>query len=213
MYNNLLLFAELLGLIPIILFYRGKKNDKFTIFFLPFIWLVALSSVYELIFTLYLEVGTKIWFRINIFLEFYCVLFFYYNIFKNKRLFISIGVIYLFLYGYLLLDWSPKQKDFNDLLLNVSITLLVVFSSLKWFLDVFKKMEDIPLFQRTDFLYVSGLLIYFTGTFFVFLAADYLRDNPNYKLLEFWILIIIFNIILRLILIFSIWRVQTKLEQ
>ena len=96
--------------------------------------------------------------------------------------------------------------------LNVAITLVVIFSSCLWFVDVFKKLEDKPLHERTDFFYISGLLIYFTGTFLVFLTADYLRDDPNYGILDYWILIVIFNLILRTILIFTVWKARIKLE-
>ena len=89
---------------------------------------------------------------------------------------------------------------------------MVVLSSCLWFVSVFKKLEDKPLYLRSDFFYISGLLIYFTGTFLVFLMADYLRDDPNYRMLDYWTLIIVFNIILRTILIFTVWKARIKLE-
>ncbi|NJM78974.1 MAG: hypothetical protein HC854_03875 [Flavobacterium sp.] len=112
-----------------------------------------------------------------------------------------LATIYLFIYLFLLMNWSPTQKGFNDLPLNIAITLVVVFSSCLWFVEVFKNLEDKPLYKRTDFFYISSLLIYFTGTFLVFLMADFLIDDPNYRILDYWVLIIIFNLILRAILI------------
>lgn len=208
--NKLLIFAELLGLFPAILFYIGKKKDRITVFFLPFILLVAVASLYEFVCTGIFKIGAKLWFRVYTFLEFFTVLYFYNKLLKYKFFYLLFAVIYLLIYSYLLIDWSPSQKGFNDLPLNIAMTLLVVISSLLWFVSVFKKLEDKPLYQRSDFFYISGLLIYFTGTFLVFLTADYLRDDPNYTILDYWFLIIIFNIILRTILIFTIWKARIK---
>ena len=202
----------ILGVVPLIVYFFNRKVNLTTIYLLPFIYLTAFSSLYEVIITGVFKIGTKSWFRIFTFLEFFAILFFYYKLFHYKKLYILFGLFYLLLYSYLLIDWSPSQKEFNDLPLNVAITLVVIFSSCLWFVDVFKKLEDKPLHERTDFFYISGLLIYFTGTFLVFLTADYLRDDPNYGILDYWILIVIFNLILRTILIFTVWKARIKLE-
>ncbi|UOX35607.1 hypothetical protein LXD69_08795 [Flavobacterium sediminilitoris] len=98
----------------------------------------------------------------------------------------------------------------NDLPLNIAITLLVLVSSFLWFLDVFKKGDDKPLYLRPEFYYVSALLIYFTGTFWVFLMTDYIINDDSIKLLDYWVLIVIFNLILRVTLIFAVWKAQIK---
>uniref|UniRef100_UPI0040488426 hypothetical protein n=1 Tax=Flavobacterium sp. TaxID=239 RepID=UPI0040488426 len=183
-----------------------------TILFYPFIILTAFSSFYEYFFSYILQVNTSYWFRIYSLLEFYVVWYFYYKILEFKKCYLIYGSLYLLLYGYLLIDWSPKNKIIEDLPLTIAITLMVVVSSFLWFVDVFKKMEDKALYHRTEFYYISSLLIYFTGTFLVFLMADYIINNDSIKLLDYWVLIIIFNLILRVTLIFTVWKARIKSE-
>lgn len=204
---NLLL---LLGVLPFLIYLKGSKRNQITDYLLPFIVLVFFASLYEYIGTLMLKLGTAYWFRIYSFLEFYTVWYFYYKIFNFKKAYLFYGIFYFFLYTYLLIDWSPYDKEIKDLPLNLAITFMVIVSSFLWFLDVFKKMEDKPLYLRAEFYYISILLIYFSGTFLVFLMADYILTNESINILDYWVLIIIFNVILRGTLIFAIWRARFK---
>ncbi|WP_445721978.1 hypothetical protein [Flavobacterium sp.] len=211
--NTILFYSFIVtGIIPVVLYFRGSKVSQVTTSFLPFIILTAFSSFYEYFFSYILQVNTSYWFRIYSLLEFYVVWYFYYKILEFKKCYLIYGSLYLLLYGYLLIDWSPKNKIIEDLPLTIAITLMVVVSSFLWFVDVFKKMEDKALYHRTEFYYISSLLIYFTGTFLVFLMADYIINNDSIKLLDYWVLIIIFNLILRVTLIFTVWKARIKSE-
>lgn len=212
MNEPLLIFTKIIGIFPLVIYFFNKKVNKVTVYLLPFIFLTAFGSLYELIGTDLLKLQTKYWFRIYMFFEFFTILYFYYKLLQYKIIYTLLAVLYLLIYFYLLIDWSPSQKGFNDLPLNIIITLVVVFSSCLWFVGVFTKLEDKPLYERTDFFYISSLLIYFTGTFLVFLMADYLSSDPNYKILDYWTLIVVFNLILRTTLIFTVWKAQIKLE-
>jgi hypothetical protein len=200
------------GVIPAIIYLKERKVNQVTICFLPFIMLTAFSSLYEYVGTHLLQLNTGYWFRIYSLLEFCVVWYFYYKILEFKKCYLFYGAFYLLLYGYLLIDWSPKNNVIDDLPLTIAITLMVVVSSFLWFVDVFKKMEDKALYHRTEFYYISSLLIYFTGTFLVFLMADHIINNDSIKLLDYWVLIIIFNLILRVTLIFTVWKARIKSE-
>lgn len=202
----------LIGVIPLILYLINKKVTIETNYILPFIFLMAFASLYEIIGTTFFQLRTIYWFRAYVFLEFYAVLYFYYKLLNYKKVFIVYGVLYFLVYLYLLVNWPNNKKGFNDLPLNVMVTLLVVFGSFLWFIDVFKKLEDKPLLKRIDFFYISSFLIYFCGTFLVFLMTDYLLNDAKYKIEEFWTLIIFFNLVLRITLIFTVWKARIKLE-
>lgn len=202
----------LLGIVPLVVYLFHKRVNLESHYIIPFIYLTAFASVYEIVGTTFFKISAKYWFRFYIFLEFYTILYFYYKLLRYKLFFKGIGFLYLIVYLYLLSTWSSYKVGFLDMPLNVLMTFLVVISSFLWFINVFKKLEDIPLYKRSDFFYISGLLIYFTGTFLVFLMADYLRDNPEYKMLDFWILIVFFNIVLRITLIITIWKARIKSE-
>lgn len=205
-------FVCLIGVIPLIIFLLNRNNNDSTKYLFPFILLIAFGGLYEVFGYYLLKGSTKYWFRIYTFLEFYTILYFYYRILKIKLLYFAIGLLYFIIYFYLLLDWSPLKKGFDDMPLTIAITILVIISSLLWFVDVFKKIEDIPLYKRTIFFYISSLLIYFSGTFLVFIMGDYMFLDDSISRDQFWIIIVIFGFFLRLTLIFTVWKAKVKLE-
>lgn len=209
---NFVNFVCFIGIFPLIIYIYHKKVNIETVFFLPFIVLLAFGSLYELFGYSIFKGSTKYWFRIYLFLEFYTVLYFYFKLLKYKIFFLVYGLFYFILYFYLLIDWSPKKIGLDDLPLNVAITSIVIISSFLWFIEVFKKMDDKPLYFRSSFYYISALLIYFTGTFLVFLMGDYMFFDDSISRDKFWILIVIFGFFLRLILIFTVWKARIKLE-
>ncbi|WP_130736009.1 hypothetical protein [Flavobacterium sp. J27] len=206
-------FVCLIGVIPLIIFVFNKRNNLETKYLLPFIILMAFGGLYELFGYSLFKGSTKYWFRIYTLLEFYTVLYFYGKLLKNNLLYLVFGILYFLLYFYLILDWSPSKKGFDDLPLTVAVTLLVIVSSFLWFLNVFKKIEDVPLYKRTSFYYISSFLIYFTGTFLVFIMGDYMFLDDSISRDKFWIIIVIFGFFLRLTLIFTVWKARVKLER
>ncbi len=186
----------------------NRKMQKELFFLFPFIFLMFFASLYEFIGTELFRLKTKYWFRIYTLLEFYTVFYFYYKLLEKRKIFIFIGSAYLLVYLGLMIDWinNPKKVGFNDLPLNISIVFLVLFCTVMWFVDIFKKLEDYPLYKRPVFYIISALLLYFTGTFIVFLITDYVLKKQLFVFLDYWIIIIIFNIVLRLIITVVLWR-------
>lgn len=209
---NFTILVCLIGILPLIFYYFNKKVDIVTKYLFPYILLLAVASLYEFFGTYILKFNTSYWFRIYILLEFGAVWYFYYKIFNYRIFYFFCGFGYLIIYVYLLINWSPKSKIIDDLPLTLIITFMVVISSFFWFVTVFKKLEEKPLYKRSEFYYISILLIYFSGTFLVFLMSDYIINNVSMELLYYWNIIVIFNFFIRLTLIFTVWKARIKLE-
>ncbi len=205
-------FVCLLGIIPLIVYLFNRNVTIETRYLLPLIFLTAFASLYEIVGTSIFQLRTKYWFRAYIFLEFYTVLYFYYKLLNFKKILLGFGIIYLVAYIYLLFQWNTDKRGLNDLPLNIIVTLTVICSSFFWFIEVFKKLEDVPLYRRIEFYYISVLLIYFCATFLMFLMTDYIINNDSLELLYYWDIIVIFNALLRLTLIFTVWKARVKLE-
>lgn len=87
--------------------------------------------------------------------------------------------------------------------------IILTFSAL-WFKDVFEKLEIRNLLQSPSFYFVSGLILYYCSTFFLFLMHDLLYGADKSKAEEIWLLNIIFNLLLRSLLIIGVWKARTK---
>lgn len=104
------------------------------------------------------------------------ICFYFYRTLSGRkgiiRTLVAINVVYyvaqtVFSGRQLLID------NFGYALLSVSVTLL----SFVYFYDVLIRVGEVPLWHRFDFWLVSGYLLYFLGSFFIFLQFANLTYN------------------------------------
>lgn len=203
----LLYFVYLLGILPL-LFYliKGSKNISYLKFLLPFIILMFIASIYEAIFTHILQIGTKPWFRIYSFLEFYTILYFYWKLLNRKWLSLFFGIVYLLNYCHLIYEWIYFPRiGFNLISSDIIITSLVLVNSIIWFVDVFKKMEEEPLHINPLFYIIAALLLCYCSSFIVFVVTDYMKQYKM-KIRDFYMIVIYAGIILRGTLTIVCWK-------
>lgn len=202
--------ALALGLIPFGLYLiNRKKVDQTTVYLFPFFILMFAVSVFDPLNILYFRINTMVWFRFYMFLEFYCVLYFFYKVLNFKKITILLAITYLVVYVYLLKDFSFNRLVNDDIPLNLIMALTTITLTVQWFIEVFKKMEDIPLYNRSDFYYISGLLLFYCGTFILFLSLDYLRSN-KISTRPFFLISIYLNIVVRILCSVTILKFRVK---
>lgn len=213
MFDWLFYFAILIGFFPIlILKIKKEKNSHETFFIEPFLWLVLVSSFYELIGTDILLINTAIWFRLYLLFEFLTLLFFFYQLLagKYKLYFLLFSLVYLIVFLFLLFNWNAQESLKTDSYLSVLEIVFVFCSSIIWFKKVFTDLTETSFLKSSNFYFISGLIIYFSGTLFLFLIGDLLLKASNLSFEAYWNLNIVFNIILRLFLIIGVWKVRVK---
>lgn len=199
-----------LGILPSVLYLiNRKKVDQTTVYLFPFLLLMLLVSVFDPINRIVFRINTMIWFRFYMFFEFYCVLYFFYKILNFKTTTRLLAVVYLLVYLYLLKDFSLNQLVFDDMPLNLLMALATIALTVQWFVEVFNKMEDIPLYNRSDFYYISGLLLFYCGTFILFLSLDYLSSN-KISSRPFFLISIYLNIVVRILYSVTIIKFRIK---
>lgn len=199
-----------LGIIPLFIYiYNRREVNQETVYLFSFLVLMFVVSIFDPLNQKYFRISTIIWYRFYCIIEFYTVLYFYYKTLKYKKIMSFFGVLYFLVYAYLLKDFSFDQKVYNDMPINLIMVLMVITLSVQWFIEVFKKMEDIPLYNRSAFYYISIFLIFYCGTFLVLLMADYLRQE-KLGITSFWVIIALLNVITKIILIVVIWKASSK---
>lgn len=202
--------ALALGLIPFGLYLINRKVvDQTTVYLFPFFVLMFIVSVFDPLNILCFRINAMVWFRFYMFFEFYCVLYFFYKILNFKKITILLAITYFVVYLYFLKDFSFNRLVHDDMPLNFLMALTTIVLTVQWFVEVFNKMEDIPLYNRSDFYYISGLLLFYCGTFILFLSLDYLISN-KINTGPFFLISIYLNIVVRLLYSIVILRFRVK---
>ncbi len=95
-------------------------------------------------------------------------------------------------------NYNPNARSVQIIVILV-LVLLYFYQLLKTI--ELKRLESDPLFWVS-----CGLLIYFSGSLFIFLMSNYFLDNKNYELLEsIWGMHSILNVIANLSFAIALW--------
>lgn len=196
-----------LGMFPLAFFWEGRKKQSIeTYYFLPFIILLALSTVYELVFTLLLKRNVNFWFSFYLLLEFYALSYFFLRLSINKRVWVVFSIGFLVLFGTLYFH----RNDYNELTLDgylsaFTFVTILTYSTI-WFLKTVRQPEGKSLVTSALFYYIGGMLFYATGTLFLFLMGGIIYKNSRSDFQDFWFLNVLFSFIFRVLIIIGIWK-------
>lgn len=212
-FDVLYYIALLLGAFPIVLFKRRTKSNSHHHYPIePFLWLGLFSSLYEYVGTTLLEISSIFWFKLYTFLEFFTVTYFFYYLLQKKfKLFFGIfSAIFIIMFLYIMLHFGEMADFKADTYLSIVEIIVVYFYTIVWLKKVFVDTSEKDLLENPDFYFIVGIVLYLSGTFFMTLLAELIYKNVELSLDEFWISVLIFNIILRLLLILGIWKIPQK---
>lgn len=179
---------------------------------MPFIILTTIASIYELVFSLFLKVNSSYWFQIYDFLEFFALFYFFMKLLeqKQKNILFLFAFIFLISFGISIYFWEVDNSLVSKGINSITTTLFVFISIFIWFKSEFNKLE-IPIIWRTaKFHFISGFLIYYATTVFLFIASNFIFKNENLDFKDYWFLNIIATFILRTFLIIGTWKEQQK---
>jgi hypothetical protein len=212
---QLVIISLALGLIPpFILFFNNIENNKIVGIY-PFLYLVFIASLYELIFSLYYKVNVNNWFIVYDILSFGSIHYFFFKLLDGIKNWIFIYttlifLILLFFLHFVSLSWFDSSFLIKNSIFSIFQSLTILCFSILWFLKIFNELEVENLFRSPIFYFTAGLNIYFGGTVLLFLVSHYFQENDPNSLEDFWILNIVLNIFLRILLIVGIWKARVK---
>lgn len=201
-----------LGILPSI-FVLIKRNKIKTIqSYYPMIFLVAFGSIYEFFFTILLKINSEYWFRFYDLISFLLISYYFKSILeKNNHKFIYIAnIIYSLFYTFLFLFWNRNINLDTGSYLNALQTVFIFIFSILWFINIFKNLAYDSLLKNPHFYFVSGLILYYTGTIFFFLMSSVIFEKERIYILDYWMLNIFFNFIYRILLLIGIWKAIQK---
>ncbi|WP_333809337.1 hypothetical protein [Flavobacterium sp.] len=183
------------------------------IFFIePFIMLVFFGSIYELVGSLYFKWKVNYWFITYNLLSYATIFYFYFKILnsKYKYLFLFFGLGILFLFLSIAIKYTIDDFFLFNYQFKLIQTIFILVFSFLWFRQVFKQLKVVSLIENSIFFIISGLILYYCGTFFLFLVANHVYLINKSLLSDYWFINLIFNIVLDTFLIISIWKARMR---
>lgn len=181
---------------------------------------VFCSLGYYLLFNLVIEVSSKIFqlYQINnlpllhlyTLCEFILLSFFYYQITKDSRnkkivfiIFIPITAFFIILNSIFLQPiWG-----FNSYA-KTPVQFIIIAYSLYYFFTTNLLDTKRSIKEKSRLLVNSAILIYYSGSLFIFMFSDYFLKYGDGLAIEFWKFNLILNLIFQLIIFIAIWRVH-----
>ena len=209
MYKIVFYITLFSGLLPLLfLFIRKKAFDKEHPA-VPLLWLTAIGSLYEFIGSVLLKINTIYWFQLYPFLNFITFYYFFFKLLKPnyKILFRILFILFLAVYLVSFYFFSEENKFITTALNRIPITIFVFTFTALWFKNLFEKMEEQNLWQNDNFYFITGLIIYYSSTLFLFIASNFIY-NSNLYFFDFWIVNIIASLILRILLCIGVWKMK-----
>jgi hypothetical protein len=207
------IFVVLLGVFPIAIYYliKANRNEVLCAIF-PFLWVVCIASLYEFFGTLIMRWDSKYWFIVYKVLAFFALHYFFYTVLKKKikALFVVFIVLFLLLFLYYLVCLS--QLDFFTInsYFNALQTIIVLTFSILWIRRIFITLEVDSLVNTPNFYFISGLVIYYAGTVFLFLLSNLIFKTYKSEFQDYWFLVFVLNLVVRTLLILGIWKTRVK---
>jgi hypothetical protein len=202
----LIILVNLFSILLFLFYLKYKKNNSL----LLLVFLFTFGALYELIFTIYLKNNSEIWFKIYSYFEFITLLIFFKKLIGISRsVFYLISTSYTIIYIVLAVLFL-KHLNINifELFIPISNCLLVYTSSTKWTIQQFEKLETSSLFHFPVFFILSGMILYYSGTFFIFGLETIFRSTKSAILLYFWYINLFLFFLYRLSFYIAIWKAK-----
>lgn len=208
----ILIFTIIYGVFPFLLFYLLKKKNRILNPIYSFILVVFIASIYELIGSTFMGIKYENWYLIYKTLAFIGIHYYFYHLLNKdfKLIFISFILVFILLLAFTFTVW----KNFIILDLNAYFnmyqTIIVLTFSVLWLRRLFLDLSEENLAENPNFYFISGLLIYYCGTFFLFLMSSSLYTQDKSSFQYYWLLNILLNFVLRSLLIIGVWKARVK---
>lgn len=209
----LLYFVIIFGTVPLLYYSIAKsKNTRELKPIIPFITLTFVSSLYELFGSLIFGWDVSYWFVFFEVLAFLCIYYFYFEILQKQFLKLFLLTFFLFLGFCLYLSLNFKIEDFFIIssYIDIFITMFIVFFTIIWFRKLIIDVYIENLLNNSTFYFISGFVLYYCGTLFLFLLSNHLYKLDSSTFHSYWLLNIILNFVLRTLLLVGLWMARTR---
>ena len=209
----LLYFVIIFGVSPFLYFLIARKQYTSELKpILPFVSLTFIASLYEFFGTLIFKWNVSYWFIIYDIFSFLSIFYFFFHILqKNFLKFFQLFLLFFVILCFFLFI-SFEAKDFLTFTsyIDTFITLFILFFTIVWFIKLIIDVYIENLLSTSTFYFISGFVLYYCGTLFLFLLSNYIYKVDSVLFQSYWVVNIVLNLILRFLLIVGLWKARVN---
>ncbi|WP_330443752.1 hypothetical protein [Flavobacterium sp. C4GT6] len=207
-------FQYLLCGILLIYFYytRSPRKELYNEFKVikPFVWLMFIGELYEVIFSIILFVKTAYWTTLYSLLEFLAFNYMFYKLLKKyKTLYSTFNIVFLTFYITSLFFWNIDNHNIVEGYYGAIETVFIIIWAILWFKDLFKKDEVVSLWRMPAFYYVLGAVIYLCGGVIPVLFTGHLFKATGLWT-KYWLVFLILGTFMRIMMIIGLLKATVK---
>lgn len=199
------------GIIPLIILLFKRIALSFKEPIIPFIWVTAIASVYEIVGTGFMQINTSYWFQIYSFLEIIGLYYFFSKLFKGRYKTV-INIFFIFLLAVFccsLFLWKDNGSLQAHSINKSALTFSVLIACCFWFRDLFKNIEvEENLWNLSTFYFISAVILYYSSTLLLFSLGNIVYSDIY--LYDYWWINVFATLILRMFLIIGTWKMKSK---
>lgn len=187
----LTIFSDGLPILFFLFFWKKSKANKG-------LWIIVTYIAYDFltnILPIYLPSNrpVKIFlYSAFTFFEYFLFVWFLYTVIKNrifKKIIVSVSIAFIaFLIFYYLF---AKAKSIDSIPIGVETILILIFS-FYYLYEQIQDTETLFIYSKYPFWIIIGMLIYLSGSFFIYIYASYL---PTKEIAKYWIFTNVFAIL------------------
>jgi len=198
-------FATFLTLIVALLKHKTLTKEMRVLFL--YVCIAAGIEIFSLILT---NLNIQHLYLFNLFTIAECTILslFYQKIFSLKKYSTLILFLLACFYGLFIYDYFFLHGGHNMNVLSIMAeSFILIGFSLFYFYSLAKKMEYVNVLSNPLFWVNSSILIYFSGSLFLFIFSNYILKEPDSRL---WTIHAILNIVYNTLLIIAFWKTSKK---
>ncbi len=219
MYQIIFYTALFIGVVPLLVAFVLKKKEiylKHPVF--PLVVLTALATLYEFVGSKILEINTVYWFQLYPLIEFITLYYFFSRILPEYRKFLRIFLPLAIIFYSASFFYLDEENKFVSLAINRNFIAFfaLVFSSI-WLKDLFNKLKNLNPFEKIEipniwqsdiFYFVTGIAVYHTATFSLFLLSSFIFNSSNLYFYNYWLVNLLATLFFRIFLIIGVWKMK-----
>lgn len=198
--------ATISALVPLLVFIFNAKTLAFPFRVLALLLLTSLLTEAINLYLMTQKINSLGVVNAYTVAEFTLLAWFYYLVFTVPIIKQRVGIFLLI--GLVATIISTFSPDLNKHLNNISLaieSLAFISLSLLYFSEMLKKMAYEKIWHNPYFWVNSAILVYFAGSFFVFIFSDFLNVGKSF---QFWHIHNICSLLFYFILAIGFWKAR-----